>query len=124
MNVTDTERAERPPRVLDARWWLVAAIRLYQRAVSPFFGKNCRYHPTCSAYAATAIDRHGVLRGGWMALRRLGRCHPFAGSGFDPVPNMVKEPSADQNSDEFGSGAREAGSGHVPDRLLEHEVTP
>ena len=61
-------------------------IRFYQWVISPMLPAACRYQPTCSAYAVEAITRHGVLAGGWMALRRLLRCHPWGGSGFDPVP--------------------------------------
>jgi putative membrane protein insertion efficiency factor len=67
-------------------WWILRAIRGYQRVVSPFFGANCRYLPTCSEYASVAVERHGLIRGGWMASRRIGRCHPFHEGGFDPVP--------------------------------------
>lgn len=63
----------------------IGLIRLYQVAASPF-PSPCRYAPSCSTYAADAVDRHGVLRGGWLALRRIARCHPFGGSGYDPVP--------------------------------------
>ena len=65
---------------------LVAVIRLYQRFVSPGLPAACRFHPSCSAYAATAIERHGPLRGVWLAARRLSRCHPFHPGGIDPVP--------------------------------------
>lgn len=65
---------------------LVALIRLYQLVLSPFLGGACRYVPSCSAYAREAIERHGALRGSWLAVRRLLRCHPFGGSGLDPVP--------------------------------------
>ncbi|MEN8375622.1 MAG: membrane protein insertion efficiency factor YidD [Gemmatimonadota bacterium] len=61
-------------------------IRGYRKGLSPFLPPACRYQPTCSQYAHDAIERHGALRGGWMALRRVGRCHPFGGSGYDPVP--------------------------------------
>jgi uncharacterized protein len=64
----------------------LALIRGYQRFLSPFLGPSCRFHPTCSAYAVTAIERHGLVRGGWLALRRIGRCHPFSAGGHDPVP--------------------------------------
>lgn len=69
----------------------LALIRLYQLTLSPFIGQQCRFHPSCSHYAAEAIGRYGVLRGGWLATRRLGRCHPFHPGGFDPVPSP-KEP--------------------------------
>ncbi|GIU93251.1 MAG: putative membrane protein insertion efficiency factor [Acidimicrobiia bacterium] len=62
-------------------------IRLYQKLVSPGLGTNCRFVPTCSSYAIGAIERYGVIRGGAMALRRLGRCHPLGGTGYDPVPD-------------------------------------
>ena len=65
---------------------VAALLRLYQLLVSPLLGPACRYEPTCSRYAATAVERHGVLRGGWLALRRLLRCHPWGGHGCDPVP--------------------------------------
>jgi uncharacterized protein len=69
-----------------ARRTLLAAIRVYQLALSPWLGRQCRYLPTCSAYAAEAIERFGALRGSWLALKRLSRCHPWGGSGYDPVP--------------------------------------
>jgi uncharacterized protein len=61
-------------------------IRSYQLLVSPMLRPSCRYLPTCSDYAAEAIERHGALAGTWLALRRLARCHPWGGSGYDPVP--------------------------------------
>ena len=61
-------------------------IRSYQLLVSPMLGPSCRYLPTCSDYAAEAIERHGAVAGTWLALRRLARCHPWGGSGYDPVP--------------------------------------
>jgi putative membrane protein insertion efficiency factor len=61
------------------------AIRLYQVGLSPLLGSNCRYYPSCSQFAYEAIDRYGVARGGWMALGRLSRCHPFHPGGYDPV---------------------------------------
>ncbi len=65
---------------------LMALVRGYQLAISPLLGQHCRYHPTCSAYTLEAIDKHGALRGSWLGLRRLLRCHPFHPGGFDPVP--------------------------------------
>lgn len=65
---------------------LILLINAYRYFVSPFLGANCRFHPTCSCYAHEAISRYGALRGGWLALRRLSRCHPWHEGGFDPVP--------------------------------------
>jgi putative membrane protein insertion efficiency factor len=65
---------------------LIAAIKLYQVTLSPWLGRQCRYEPTCSVYAEQALRRFGVRRGLSLAVRRLGRCHPWGGSGYDPVP--------------------------------------
>ena len=65
---------------------LLGAIGFYRRFVSPLLGRHCRYEPTCSRYAIGAVSRYGAARGGMMALRRIGRCHPWAPGGFDPVP--------------------------------------
>ncbi|HSL69929.1 MAG TPA: membrane protein insertion efficiency factor YidD [Longimicrobiales bacterium] len=65
---------------------LRALIRGYQRLISPALPAACRYTPTCSAYADEAIEKHGALKGSWLALRRLLRCHPWGGHGYDPVP--------------------------------------
>lgn len=64
----------------------LAAIAAYRLLVSPWLGPACRFEPSCSRYAAEAIARHGVARGIWLAARRVGRCHPFGGFGYDPVP--------------------------------------
>ena len=64
----------------------ILPIRLYQLCLSPLLPPSCRFVPTCSAYAIEAITRHGLLRGGWLTLCRLARCHPWGGSGYDPVP--------------------------------------
>lgn len=72
------------------RRWLAAPfiglVRLYQLTLSPWLGMNCRFQPTCSAYAIEALETHGVLKGSWLLLRRIARCHPWGGSGYDPVP--------------------------------------
>ena len=65
---------------------LAAPIHLYRWLVSPLLGPRCRFLPTCSAYALEALQVHGPLQGSWLALRRIARCHPFGGSGLDPVP--------------------------------------
>lgn len=64
----------------------LAAIRFYRAFLSPMFPPSCRYVPTCSAYALEAITRYGARRGGWLALKRICRCHPFHKGGYDPVP--------------------------------------
>lgn len=69
-----------------AAWVAVALVRVYQLFISPLLPAACRYTPTCSAYAVEALERYGVLRGGWMALKRIARCHPFRPGGSDPVP--------------------------------------
>lgn len=61
-------------------------VHAYRLLISPWLGSNCRFQPTCSEYALESLRRHGAIRGGWLALRRLSRCHPLGGSGFDPVP--------------------------------------
>lgn len=65
---------------------LVLFVRAYQMWVSPLFPAACRYHPTCSAFAIEAVQKHGAWRGSWLAAKRIGRCHPFRAGGFDPVP--------------------------------------
>lgn len=72
-----------------ARAVLLAMLRGYKWAVSPLFPPSCRYVPTCSEYAAEAVERHGALRGSAMAVWRVLRCHPFVRGGYDPVPNRV-----------------------------------
>jgi uncharacterized protein len=66
-------------------------LRTYQRWLSPMLPHSCRFVPTCSQYAIDAIDRHGALRGSWLAVGRLLRCHPFARAGYDPVPTNAGE---------------------------------
>jgi len=66
-------------------------VWIYRYAISPLIGANCRYQPTCSAYAEEALRKHGAFKGGWLALRRIGRCHPWGGSGYDPVPEIDGE---------------------------------
>jgi putative membrane protein insertion efficiency factor len=82
--------AERAPAVNHtaraARRIVLALIRLYQLTLSPWLGRQCRYEPTCSVYATQAVERFGLRRGVWLAAKRLGRCHPWGGSGYDPVP--------------------------------------
>ncbi|MEX1006075.1 MAG: membrane protein insertion efficiency factor YidD [Acidimicrobiia bacterium] len=67
----------------------VGLIRVYQRLLSPTLGRNCRFAPSCSTYAAEAITRHGAVRGTGLAFRRLGRCQPLTEGGYDPVPERI-----------------------------------
>ncbi|CAN5264545.1 membrane protein insertion efficiency factor YidD [soil metagenome] len=71
-------------------YWLrmpfILLIRVYQKVISPWLGPSCRYTPTCSQYAVEAFNKYGALKGFWLAVKRIGRCHPWGGSGYDPVP--------------------------------------
>lgn len=67
-------------------WMMICLIRVYQRTLRYFIGGSCRFNPSCSNYGIEAIKRHGALKGGWLTMRRIGRCHPCGGSGEDPVP--------------------------------------
>ncbi|HHI93079.1 MAG TPA: membrane protein insertion efficiency factor YidD [Gammaproteobacteria bacterium] len=68
---------------------LIFLIRIYSYAISPLMGPHCRFYPSCSCYAQAALEQHGVLRGGWLAIRRLARCHPWHPGGVDPVPERT-----------------------------------
>lgn len=68
------------------RLLFILPIRLYQLAISPLFLPSCRYQPTCSHYAIQAIEKHGIAKGFLLAIKRISRCHPWGGSGYDPVP--------------------------------------
>jgi putative membrane protein insertion efficiency factor len=63
---------------------LVASARVYQWTLSPFIGRHCRFHPTCSAYFIQAVEKYGAVRGAWRGIKRIGRCHPFNPGGYDP----------------------------------------
>jgi uncharacterized protein len=65
---------------------LIALIRIYQWGISPWLGPRCRFTPSCSRYAVEALQKHGLLKGTWLAMRRISRCHPWGGHGIDPVP--------------------------------------
>jgi len=65
---------------------MIGLIRLYQGAISPYLPPSCRYTPTCSAYGVEALKKHGPFKGGWLTLKRILSCHPWGGSGYDPVP--------------------------------------
>lgn len=78
---------------------ILGLIRIYQLTLSPLLGSNCRFQPTCSAYATEAIKRFGVLKGGYLSFRRLIKCHPFHEGGYDPVPDTVEDikPKSDED---------------------------
>ncbi|MBT8200688.1 MAG: membrane protein insertion efficiency factor YidD [Acidimicrobiia bacterium] len=83
------------PAPYQLSYWLMAAIRLYQRTLSPLLGQSCRFSPTCSMYAYDSIRLHGALRGSWLAVKRVGRCNPWGGLGLDPVPQPDREVGSD-----------------------------
>jgi uncharacterized protein len=103
----DAEPVARPGTVSRG---MLAWITAYQRYISPFLGPRCRFYPTCSSYAATALRDHGAVRGLWLSVRRIGRCHPWNRGGYDPVPprQAAKNPSAKEllaSSDGSGTSA-------------------
>ena len=65
----------------------ISLVRFYQAAISPYTPSACRYSPTCSSYTLEALQKHGIITGGWLAIKRIGSCHPWGGSGYDPVPD-------------------------------------
>lgn len=75
-------------------WPLIQLLRFYRLAISPWLGGNCRFDPTCSSYAIEALRVHGIFKGTWLAIHRIGRCHPWGGSGYDPVPPNKKDTDA------------------------------
>lgn len=70
---------------------LMSIIKLYQKAISPLTPPSCRFHPTCSHYGLEAIETHGALKGSWLAIRRISKCHPFHEGGYDPVPEKANK---------------------------------
>lgn len=66
-------------------------MHFYQAAISPYTPSACRYSPTCSSYTLEALKKHGVFKGGWLAIKRIGSCHPWGGSGYDPVPEKLSK---------------------------------
>ena len=67
------------------RWLLIHLVLLYRVTLGPLMGGHCRFQPTCSQYAIDAINKHGAIRGAWRAIKRIARCHPWGGSGYDPA---------------------------------------
>jgi putative membrane protein insertion efficiency factor len=82
-------------------WPLFGLVWLYRYAISPLLGANCRFQPSCSSYALEALQRYGGFKGGWLMLKRISRCHPWGGSGYDPVPiNTGSDSVAEKDTDE------------------------
>jgi putative membrane protein insertion efficiency factor len=99
---------------------LVKIIRFYKKGISPYLPPACRYTPSCSEYAIEALELHGAARGGWLTARRLGRCHPWGGSGFDPVPprdparvDAGRSSRTDRTSGESGTPQTSGGASKV-----------
>ncbi len=69
------------------KYLFIGLIRFYQKIISPLTPPSCRFYPTCSHYGLEAVQKHGALKGGWLAIKRIGKCHPFHPGGFDPVPD-------------------------------------
>ncbi|GAA6525648.1 hypothetical protein IDVR_14430 [Intrasporangium sp. DVR] len=93
---------------------LVWVVRAYQRFVSPLRPPTCRFHPTCSAYAVESLERFGPLKGGWLAARRLGRCHPWTPGGVDPVPQTWAERNSWRPEHYRPPADRDGGEPHPP----------
>ncbi len=72
-------------------WPLIGLVKLYRVTLSPWLGMNCRFQPTCSEYTIEALKKYGILKGTGLAARRIGRCHPWGGSGYDPVPGDPRD---------------------------------
>ncbi|MBZ0299206.1 MAG: membrane protein insertion efficiency factor YidD [Anaerolineae bacterium] len=70
------------------KYLALGLIRFYKRFISPALPSSCRFHPTCSTYTYEAIERYGFIRGGWLGIKRISRCHPFNPGGYDPVPDL------------------------------------
>ncbi len=92
----------------------ILLVRFYQRMLSPLKPPTCRFLPTCSAYTIEALQRHGALRGGWLATRRICRCHPWGGHGYDPVPG----------EEYVGAASAEASGGGPPTSVTPPEPGP
>ena len=93
------------------RYLLIGLLKLYRLVVSPLYGNVCRYYPSCSAYALRSVEVHGAVRGSWLAIRRLLRCHPWAAGGYDPVPGT---PEFEAEQRERAGKASEAATMDTP----------
>jgi putative membrane protein insertion efficiency factor len=86
------------------RYLLIGLLRAYRAVVSPWYGQVCRYYPSCSQYALDAVRVHGAAKGTWLAIRRLGRCHPWSRGGVDPVPERFRWPAPRRGASALSAG--------------------
>ena len=97
-----------------AKSGIIGFLKLYRLLISPLYGQVCRFYPSCSAYALQAVERHGAVRGSWLAARRLARCHPWNPGGYDPVPptdvDRVDSVSANQPGPSVDAGPAQRGA--------------
>ena len=96
-----------------AAWPLIVLVRLYQRLISPLLPASCRYYPSCSAYGLRSLETHGALRGSWLTVTRIARCHPWAAGGMDFVPGT---PEAEQWAEEQRLSAATTGQRLAPEQ--------
>ncbi|MGI8457855.1 MAG: membrane protein insertion efficiency factor YidD [Propionibacteriaceae bacterium] len=96
------------------KYVLIGLLKAYRLVISPLYGQVCRYYPSCSAYALGAVQRHGAVRGSWLAIRRLVRCHPWAAGGYDPVPGTERPDGAVAGGDHPVDDDRPEGNQNDP----------
>lgn len=97
---------------------LLALIKLYRWVLSPYMGQQCRFYPTCSHYGEEAIRRYGGLRGGWLTIKRIGRCNPFCEGGYDPVPDLPTRNTTPNETADQALCSSSACKSHAPDAHL------
>ena len=104
---------------------LIALLRAYRAVISPLYGQVCRYHPSCSAYALRAVEHHGAVRGSWLAVRRLARCHPWAAGGYDPVPGTgTAAGTVSEDGDEDDTASPSVPTDRTTTRTAEPDLAP
>ena len=81
------------------KYLFIILIKFYKKFISPILPSSCRFYPTCSSYSLEAIEKYGAIKGGWLAIKRISKCHPFHKGGFDPVPEILSSKSFTKNSE-------------------------